>query len=174
MTYLATARVGPQDEGRVQSAVARAFPNVTAIPVREVLARVAGVVDQIASALGLVAGFSVATGLVVMAGALGVTRSRRLYESVLLRTLGATRGAVTRIFAVEYALLGGAAGLAGTALAAALAWAVLRFALDARWTWQPGTLALGVASAVGLALAVGCLATRRLLGQEPLRVLRER
>ncbi len=171
-TYIATAQVPKGGEDRMQSAVVRAFPNITAIPVREVLERVAAVLDQIAFAMRLVAGWSVVSGLVVMAGALSITRSRRLYQSVILKALGATRGLVARIFAVEYLLLGAGAGLCGTALAGVLAWAILRFALDARWSWAPATLALGVAAATALAVAVGFLGTRRLLGQRPLPILR--
>jgi len=171
-TDIATAHVRPADESRVQSAVVAAFPNVTAIPVREVLARVAGVVDQIALAMRLVAAFSIASGLVVMAGALSITRYQRLYQSVILKALGATRGFLARVFAVEYALLGAGAGLCGTALAAALAWGVLRFALEVPSRWAPGTLALGVTTATALALGVGFLGTHRLLAQRPLGVLR--
>ncbi len=156
----------------MQSAVVQAFPNVTAIPVREVLTRITGVLDQIALAMRMVAGFSIVSGLVVMAGALAITRYQRLYQSVILKALGATRGLVARTFAVEYALLGVGAGLCGTALAAALAWAVLRFALEVRWAWAPGTLVLGVVAATGLAMAVGFLGTIRLLAQKPLGVLR--
>ncbi|HUG37647.1 MAG TPA: ABC transporter permease, partial [Candidatus Limnocylindrales bacterium] len=86
-TYLATARVAPAGEAALQSAVARAFPNVSAVPVREVLERMAGVVDQIAFAVRLVAAMSVLAGAVVLAGALAVTRAQRLYESVILRAV---------------------------------------------------------------------------------------
>jgi putative ABC transport system permease protein len=171
-TYLATARARPEDEGRLQSAVVAAFPNVTAIPVREVLERVAAVLDQIALAIRLVATFSLLSGLVVMAGALSVTRRQRLYHSAILKALGATRGFIARVFAVEYALLGAAAGLCGTALAAALAWAVLRFAFEIAGSWKPAVLATGVAASAILAVTVGLLGTRRLLGQRPLGVLR--
>jgi putative ABC transport system permease protein len=171
-TFIATARVPEDREDRVQSAVVAAFPNITAIPVREVLTRVTSVLDQIALAMRMVAGFSIVSGLVVMAGALAITRYQRLYQSVILKALGATRGLVARAFAVEYLLLGAGAGLCGTALAAALAWAVLRFALDVRWAWAPGTLVLGVAAAIALAVAVGFLGTIRLLGQKPLGILR--
>ena len=156
----------------MQSAVVTALPNVTAIPVREVLERVRGVLDQIALAVRLVAAFSVAAGLVVMAGALAITRRQRLYHSVILKVLGATRGFVARVFAVEYALLGAAAGVAGGALAAALAWAVMRWAFDLPARWAPGIVLIGIASATGLALLVGFLGTRRLLGRRPLGVLR--
>jgi len=171
-TWLATARVPPADELAVQSAVTAAFPNVTAIPIREVLERIAGVLDQIALAIRLLAGVSIATGLIVTAGALGVSRHQRLYQSVILKALGATRGLVARVFAVEYALLGAAAGLGGTALAAALAAGVLHWALDVPWAGRPATLAWGVAASTLLALAVGFLGTFRLLGRKPLAVLR--
>jgi putative ABC transport system permease protein len=171
-TWLATARVPPSDELGVQSAVTAAFPNVTAIPIREVLERIAGVLDQIALAIRLLASVSIATGLIVTAGALGVSRHQRLYQSVILKALGATRGLVARVFAVEYALLGAAAGLGGTALAAALAWGVLRWALDVRWGGSLVTLAGGLAAAAVLALGVGFLGTFRLLGKRPLAVLR--
>src|SRR6266446_9829778 len=111
-TWIATARVPPADEGALQSAV------TSAIPVREVLERISAVLDQIALAVRLLAGVSIATGLIVTGGALGVSRHQRLYQSVILKTLGATRGLVARVFAVEYALLGVAAGLGGSLLAA--------------------------------------------------------
>src|SRR5262249_24918159 len=84
MTYIATARVPRGLEDRVQAAVVTAFSNVTAIPVPEVLERVATVLDQIALAMRVVAGWSVVSGLVVMAGALSITRYQRLYDSVIL------------------------------------------------------------------------------------------
>jgi putative ABC transport system permease protein len=171
-TYIATARVPRAREDRVQAAVVAAFPNVTAIPVREVLERVASVLDQIALAMRVVAAWSILSGLVVMAGALSITRHQRLYDTVILKALGATRGFVGRVFAIEYALLGAGAGLLGILLAGVLAWAVQRFALDIAWRWTPGPLAFGVLAAVALALAVGGLGTYRLLGQKPLAVLR--
>jgi putative ABC transport system permease protein len=120
----------------------------------------------------LVALFTLGTGLVVMAGALAATRSQRLYESVVLRTLGATRGVVARAFAVEYGLLGAAAGVGGGLLATALAWTVVRWVLDTPWSFDPTPLLVGLVVTIGLALMVGFLTTFRLLGQKPLPVLR--
>jgi putative ABC transport system permease protein len=171
-TWIATARVPLAEEAAVQSAVTAAFPNVTAIPIREVLERISAVLDQIALAIRLLAGVSIATGLIVTAGALGVSRHQRLYQSVILKTLGATRGLVARVFAVEYALLGVAAGLGGSLLATALAWSIGHWALDIDWGGSPLTIVSGVAGAALLALAVGFLGTFRLLGRKPLDVLR--
>ena len=171
-TWVATARVPAALEVPLQDAVVAAFPNVTAVPVRDVLERVNGLLGQMASAIRAIAAFSIAAGLVVMVAALTATRAQRLYESVVLRTLGATRGVVARAFAVEYACLGVIAGLGGTVLAAVLSWIVLRFLLEAPWQLAPLTLAAGVALATALSVAVGFLTTWRLLGQKPLPVLR--
>jgi putative ABC transport system permease protein len=171
-TWVATARIPAAAEPGLQNAVVTAFPNVTAIPLRDVLERVAVVLGQIGVAVRLVALFTLGTGLVVMTGALAATRSQRLYESVVLRTLGATRGVVARSFAVEYGILGAAAGVGGGVLAVVLAWSVVRWVIDAPWRLDPAPLVLGLAGTIGLALAVGFLTTFRLLGQKPLPVLR--
>ena len=82
------------------------------------------------------------------------------------------RAAVARAFAVEYGLLGVTAGAGGGALATLLAWAIVRWVLDASWSFDPAPLVVGVAVTVALALGVGFLTTFRLLGEKPLPVLR--
>lgn len=171
-TYVATARVRPDQEVPLQQAMVRAFPNVTAIHIGDVLDSFTAMLDRLALAIRAVALFSVLSGAVVMGAALSATRYRRLYESVVLKALGATRGLLLRSFASEYALLGLAAGLIGLALANVLAWGVLRFLFELDWSFQPTVAALSLVSTVGLTLAVGFVGTFRLLGQRPLPVLR--
>jgi putative ABC transport system permease protein len=171
-TWGATLRRPAAAEARLQSAVVAAFPNVTAIPVRDVLERVAGILDQLARALRVMALFSIGAGLVVMGNALADTRRARLTEAMIWRTLGATRGVVARIFAVEYMCLGAVAGLGGSALALLLSWVVLRFVLEVPWSFGASAVVLGVGLTTVMALAVGFLGTFRLLGEKPLSVLR--
>lgn len=171
-TFIATARVPASAEAPLQNAIAAAMPNVTAVAVRDILERADAVLARVAFAVRAIALLAVAVGLAVMAGALTASRYQRLVESVIFRTLGATRGLVARIFAVEYACLGAAAGLGGSALAVLLAWVVVRFVLDTPWTLEPELVALGVLLAVTVAVGIGFLATFRLLGQKPLPVLR--
>ncbi len=172
-TYVATVRVPPEEEVPLQQAVVAAFPNVTAINIGDVLDSFARILDRLALAIRAIALFCILAGALVMAAALAATRYRRLYESVVLKALGATRGLVARSFAVEYAMLGAAAGLIGTALASLLSWAVLKFILeDVTWTLQPDVLAVGFLLTLLLSLVVGFLSTFRLLGQPPLAVLR--
>ena len=172
VAYLGTARVPAGADGAVQERIAAAFPNVTAIPVRDVLERITGVLDRIALAIRLVALFVLGAGLTVMAEALAQSRAQRLYESVLLRTLGATRGRVARAFAVEYGCLGVVAGLGGAVTGAVTAWVVLRFVLDVPAAFEAAPFAVALLASVALAVGVGFAGTFRLLGRKPLTVLR--
>ena len=171
-TYVATVHVAPSEETALQQAVVASFPNVTAINMSDVLDGFARVLDRLSLAIRAVALFCVLSGGLVMAAALAATRYRRLYESVILKALGATRSVIVRAFAAEYALLGTLAGLLGCALASALSWAVLETVFDLSWSLQPTVLATGFTATITLTMLVGFLSTYRLLGQPPLAVLR--
>lgn len=172
LTYVATVRVKPADEVSLQQAVVAEFPNVTAINIGDVLDSFARVLDRLSLAIRAVALFCVFTGGLVMGAALAATRYRRLYESVILKALGATRGLILGSFAFEYLLLGMVGGLIGVGLASALSWALLRFIFELPWELHPQVLFIGLGLTMGLTLAIGLLSTYRLLGQRPLAVLR--
>ena len=172
MTYVATARVAPQDEVPLQQAVVAAFPNVSAINIRGILDSVARVIDRITFVIRMMASTSILAGAIVLAGGLSATRFQRIYEAVILKVLGATRRPLVCMLALEYALLGAAAGLIGSALAMALAWGVTHWILDIPWRFQPAAMAKGFAATVLMTLVVGLLSTYRILGQKPLPVLR--
>jgi putative ABC transport system permease protein len=130
------------------------------------------VLERLALAIRAVALFCISAGALVMAAALTATRYRRLYEAVVLKAIGATRGFIARAFAAEYALMGAVAGTVGIVLANALAWAVLRYILDLPWSLEPRLLGIGFFCTILLTLVVGFLSTYRILGQPPLAVLR--
>ncbi|MDF0664582.1 MAG: ABC transporter permease [Nitrospira sp.] len=172
-TFVATVHVAPSEELALQQAVVASFPNVTAINMGDVLDSFALVLDRLSLAIRAVALFCVLSGGLVMAAALAATRYRRLYESVILKALGATRGLIVRSFAAEYALLGALGGFLGCALASALSWAVLSLVFDLSWSLEPTVLAMGFTATTILTMLVGFLSTYRLLGQPPLAVLRQ-
>ncbi len=172
MTYVATVTLPPQEEVPLQQAVVAAFPNVTAIHVGDVLASFTRMLDRLSLAIRAVALFCIVAAGLVMGAALAVTRYRRLYESVILKALGATRGLVAQAFATEYLLLGLVAGSVGLLLACALSWAILHFVFELTWTVQPTVLTVGLAGTALLTVAIGFWGTFGLLGQRPLPILR--
>jgi putative ABC transport system permease protein len=172
MTYVATVHVPATEEVSLQEAVVATFPNVTAINIGEVFDTFSRVLDRLSLAIQAVALFCVISGALVMAAALAATRYRRLYESVVLKAIGATRSVLARTFALEYALLGVIGGFLGTALASALSWTILATVFDLSWSLHPEVLAVGYMATISLTMVVGFLSTYRILGQPPLLVLR--
>lgn len=172
-TFVATVHVAPSEELALQQAVVASFPNVTAINMGDVLDSFTLVLDRLSLAIRAVALFCVLSGGLVMAAALAATRYRRLYESVILKALGATRSVIVRSFAAEYALLGALGGFLGCALASALSWALLSIVFDLSWSLEPTVLAMGFTATTILTMLVGFLSSYRILGQPPLSVLRQ-
>ncbi|MCX5722585.1 MAG: FtsX-like permease family protein [Nitrospirae bacterium] len=171
-TYVATVRVSPDEEVPLQQAVVASFPNVSAIHIGDVLEGFSRVLDRLALAISAMALFCLLTGSLVMAAALAATRYRRLYESVILKALGATRGLIARAFALEYLLLGLVAGSIGLMLGTVLSWVVLRYVFDLPWSLHPLVLGKGLLLTMWLTLFVGFASTYRILGQRPLAILR--
>ncbi|MDT0631091.1 ABC transporter permease [Rubrivirga litoralis] len=172
-TAIVLTRAGsPERSARVQSAAVEAFPNVSAVDVQLVLSLIDRVLARVAFVLRFMALFAVATGLVVLAGAVRVALGQRTREVVMLRTLGASRAQVRRILVAEYALLGVLAALTGGVLALAGAWGLAAFVFEI--PFRPDLTWLGWALVVVplLTVAVGLLGSRGALRQPPLAVLR--
>ena len=77
------------------------FPNVSAMDLTLILQTLDSILSKISFAIRFMALFTVATGLVVLVGAILTGRYQRVRESILLRTLGASRKQVLRILLVE-------------------------------------------------------------------------
>jgi putative ABC transport system permease protein len=101
------------------------------------------------------------------------TRFRRIREVVILKTLGATRQRIAKIFSVEFFVIGTVAGLMGGLLAGVFAWVVLNRLLDATSALDPLPMFVSIAGTAAIAIATGWLASFHTLGQKPLQILRE-
>ncbi|MFZ5861683.1 MAG: ABC transporter permease [Nitrospirota bacterium] len=172
VTYVAAVRAATGEQVAMQQAVVEAFPNVTAIPIGEVLASVERVVERVSFAVRGVAVLVAVAGFVVLGGALAAARAARLRDAMLLKTIGAGRPAMLRALAVEFGLVGAASGLLGTGLAAALSWMVARWVLEVPWVWAADLAIIGPAASMTGTMAVGLSGTYRLLGKRPFAVLR--
>jgi putative ABC transport system permease protein len=172
-SYLVALRAAtPADSARLQRALAGAFPNVTAIDLALLLQTLDTIFGKVAFVVDFMALFTVATGLVVLAGAVVAGRYQRIREVVLLRTLGATRRQLAQIQLVEYAVLGFLAAVLGSLLALAGAALLARFVFDAPLVAPPLDLAVAVGAVVVVTLLTGRLADRGLADRSPLEVLR--
>ena len=160
------------DRGALQRLVAERFPNVTTIDLSSVQQTLESLIARVVLAIRFMAFFTLATGALVLVGALATSRFQRVREGALLRTLGATRGQILRVVVAEYVSLGLMASATAVILALAASWALARFLFEG--SFRPAVLPLGglVASVVGLTVAVGLLNSRDVLRKPPLEVLR--
>ena len=163
--HVATVRADPGAEAEVERTLAREFPEITVIRVREALGRVAEVMGNVAGAARAVGGVTLLAGALVLAGAVAAGHRRRTYESVVLKVLGVRRRDVALIHAAEFGLLGLLAGAVAAIAGTVTAWAVVTRVLDQEWTFLPATVAATVGSCVVLTLALGLLGTWRALGE---------
>jgi putative ABC transport system permease protein len=156
----------------MQRELVKAFPNVSAIDLTLVLQTLDGILTKVGFVIRFMALFTVATGLLVLAGAVLTGRWQRMQEAVLLRTLGATRKQILQILFAEYAALGLLAALTGTALAVAASWALAKFAFKADYAVAPAPLLVALVSVTTLTILVGLATSRGIADQPPLEILR--
>ncbi|MGH7518586.1 MAG: ABC transporter permease [Gemmatimonadales bacterium] len=174
-TLITLTRVDdPALRGVFQRELAERWSNVTTLDLSLVQREIERIVGRVTLAIRFMALFSLATGALVMVGAIATSRLQRVREAVLLRTLGATRRQVLRIAFAEYLALGLLASFTAVALATAAGWGLARFFFDDARYWVPlPELAVLVAAIVGLTVIVGLWSTRGVLDQPPLEVLRQ-
>ena len=156
-SFLATVHVAPAEEAALYRAVTDAFPNVSTVRVKDAIAEVNTLLQSLATGVRLASLLTILSGLLVLAGAIAIGQRVRTYDSTVLKVLGATRGRIAAIHAVEYAILGVLTGVlalaAGTLAAAVIAHNVFGVALvfDVRaalFTIAGGgfaTIAMGIA-----------------------------
>lgn len=172
-THILTTRApSAADSAALQSEIVRQFPNISVIDVSVLLQTLDAIVDKVAFVVRFMALFTVATGLLVLAGAVLTGRYQRIRESILLRTLGASRRQVLCILLVEYLSLGALAALAGIFLAVTATWALARWVFAIPFGPDLAVLALAVISVAALTALVGLLASRGVLNHPPLEILR--
>lgn len=172
-SYVGAVRMPPSEVARFQSALFEKFPSITSIDVGQVLARVQQLLDRIANVIRFIAFFAILAGIIILASSVAATRYQRIHETVLLKTLGATRAQVARIQAAEFLIIGLAAGLIGGMLAAVAANYLLGKLLQTEFNLQWVPLAVGTIATSALAIVTGWIASRGVLNHKPLEILRE-
>ena len=165
----------PEDgaaRARLQYDLVARHPNITAIDGREILARIQKVIDNAVLGISVVGGIALLSGVLILIGAVSMTKFQRVYEAAILRTLGASTRLLTSTLALEYCALGLLAGTIGAVGALGLSWGVTRYVFDMPWHPAPGLLAAGALLTAVLVGAIGVLASADVLRKKPLATLR--
>ncbi|MFB3079914.1 MAG: ABC transporter permease, partial [Lysobacterales bacterium] len=156
----------------LQRILVRSFPNVSIIDLALVLSTLDGFLSKISFVIRFMAFFSIFTGLIVLTSAVITSRYQRVQESVLLRTLGASRKQVVKIMAVEYIFLGGLAALTGLLLSYAGGWALAYFVFDSLFLPTVLPFLIVLVLVTGVTVLIGMLNSRGILDRPPLEVMR--
>ncbi len=171
-THVASAVVAPALETQVFKTVSAALPNVTVIRVRDIIERVTGLIAQIGTAVRGVSLLTISAGILVLAGAVAAGRRQRLYDSVILKVLGATRGDVLRATVIEYAILGLLTAVLAAAAGTLAAWGAVTFLMEMDFTFAALPVIEAALGGVVLVVALGLAGTWSVLSQRPAPVLR--
>jgi putative ABC transport system permease protein len=153
-------------------AAAEAFPTITLVRVKEVLEAIAKLVLDLTMAIRGASALTLLSAVLVLASALATGHRNRIYDAVVLRMLGATRGRLLGFYALEYLLLGLATALFGLATGSIAAFLVVTRIMEIGFVWLPGSAILVALAALALTVAFGLIGTFRALSHKPGPVLR--
>ena len=171
-SFLATVRVGPRDEEAMYRAVTDAFPNITTVRVKDVIVQMDTIIQQLGDAMRAASLVTILAGLLVLAGAIAAGSRARLYDSTVLKVLGATRIQIALIYAMEYGLAGGLTGLLALAGGTLAAWLVAYHVLQVDLVFDLPAVLLTVAGGGIATVVLGLLGALSALAAKPAQILR--
>ena len=152
--------------------VADAFPMVTTVRVREALETIGTVVTNLVLAIRGASAVTLISAVLVLGGALAAGHRHRVYDAVILKTLGATRGRLLGAYALEYLLIGFATAVFGVIAGSVAAWLIVTRLMTLSFVWQAGSAAVVVVTALIVTVGLGLAGTLLALNQKPAAVLR--
>lgn len=170
-SFLATVRVAPEEENAMYMAVTEQFPNISTVRVKDAIAQVNTLLQQLAQGIRAASLVTILAGLLVLAGTIAAGARTRLYDATVLKVVGATRLQIASVYILEYGLLGIATGIialgAGTLAASLIARQILdtSFVFDAHaalWTVAGGGAATLLFGLFGAIAALNARPARRL------------
>jgi putative ABC transport system permease protein len=160
------------EETALLKAVSDTFPAITTVRVKDAIEAVGGIVRNLILAVRGASMVALIAAMLVLGGALAAGHSYRVYDAVILKTLGATRGKLVGAYALEYLLLGSATALFGVAAGSIAAWLVVTRVMNLTFVWLPGPAAAAAFGALLVTVALGLIGTFTALGHKPATVLR--
>lgn len=174
-THIATLTETHPDSGgdaKIIKSVADAFPMVTSVRVREALETIGTVVTNLVLAIRGASTVTLISAILVLGGALAAGHRHRVYDAVILKTLGATRARLLGAYALEYLLIGFATAIFGVIAGSVAAWLIVTRLMTLSFIWQAGSAAGVVAAALIVTVGLGLAGTLLALNQKPATVLR--
>jgi len=162
----------PAQEGAMLREVSDRFPMVTTVQVKDALAAIGGIIANLVLGIRGASAVTLLAAALVLGGALAAGHRHRVYDAVILKTLGATRARLIGAYSIEYLLLGLATALFGVLSGSLAGWLIVEQLMHLRFAWQPLPALAAAVAAVLVTVALGLAGTFSALGQKPAQVLR--
>ena len=169
----ATIQLETAKEDQLLSTLPREFPSISMVKVKEIASQIGDILNQMATAIAAAASIAIFSGIAVLVGAIAASRQTRVYDSVILKLLGATRAQILTVQAIEYAVLAFLLSAVALGLGLFAGWFVITQIFQ--FTWQPdwGIVLLTLAIGGIVTLSIGLLGSIPVLSAKPARALRE-
>lgn len=171
-TFLATVVLDETQESALQQKLARDFPSITSVRVREALQAAVSMLKSVAQAMRIAAAVALVSGTLVLAGAVAAGHKRRIYDAVILKVLGATRRRIMAVFLLEYGVLGLVTAVIACGIGTLAAWAVFAYIMRVQWVFGAATMISTALISAGITLALGFAGTALALRQKAAPLLR--
>jgi putative ABC transport system permease protein len=142
------------------------------IEVGEVTSQITVLLTQMAQAIAAAASIAILAGIAVLVGAIAAARQSRIYDSVIMKMLGSSRGQILGAQALEYGILALTLGLLSLALGLAAAWYVVVQIFDFSFAPDPAILLLTLVGGAGLTFVLGIVGSLPILAARPAHALR--
>lgn len=165
-------RIPPTERQRLQRDAIAAYPNLQIFDLVDIVATVQRLVNNFVIAISFVGSFVILSGILILIGSVALTKSQRVYENAIMKTLGARRRTLAAILVAEYGILGLLAGTIGAFFATLLSFAVSRFLLELEWEFEPTLMLSGIVITAVAVLIVGLFSSFDVLFRKPLGTLR--
>lgn len=172
-TLAATITMDSGHEGQMTRSLLSAFPSISVIDIDDVIGQVSDILRQMSSAILAAASVAILAGIAVLIGAIAASRQARTYDSVILKTLGATRRQILQLQALEYGLLAAGLALISLILGGAAAWYVIVHVFDFDWAPNWSVVLATLAGGALLTLGIGLAGSIPLISARPARALRQ-
>jgi len=145
---------------------------VTTVRVKDALDAVGSLIANLVLAIRGASAITLIAAALVLGGALAAGHRHRVYDAVILKTLGATRLRLLSAYGVEYLLIGAATALFGVISGSLAAWLIVSQLMHLSFTWLPWPALAAALAAVSVTVGLGLAGTYMALGQKPSPILR--
>ena len=173
-SFVATVLKKQEKKQRIslKRATLKQFPNVQIFDIMDIAVVIQKLVNNFVLAISFVGSFVILTGILILIGSVALTKSQRVYENAVLKTLGANRKTLALILFTEYGILGLMAGIIGAGFAMVLSYAVSEYVFKLEWEFDLTLMLIGIVTTTILVMLVGAIASFDVIFKKPLSILR--